>query len=106
MKYRVIIHQQEPLDLTVVGENGEVATFRFEDGHGISDYYYAKIDHNTDSLKVWEELSNQAYNIQYREWRHEPTMEQIITDALDWIGPLVPNDQWEQDDTIWANINF
>lgn len=103
MKYRVIIHQQEPLDLTVVGENGGISNFFYEEGHGTSEYYHAKLDGSIKSETIWDQLA-EADHIQYKDWEDHPTLEQVISDALDWIAPMVEADQCERDDNIWSNI--
>ena len=56
-----------------------------------------------DPKNVWGDLAENG-NIQYKDWADDPTLEEVILDALDWIAPMVEADQWERDDSIWSNI--
>ena len=102
MKYRVI-KNSDTLNLTIVVEDGGIASAYDSGDEVITEYYGHRLD-EIDGEDVWNELSNGKMYI--KGWEdHRPTEEELIADALDWLVFPAPK-KWELDNNIYSHLNL
>ncbi len=107
-RYR-IIDNQDYLEFGILTDDGGVATFHHNGDCVVTTYYQNRVTNiDNDSilydLSYWEWLAlGKAY---VKDWDYTPTQQELIEDALDWLCPQHPKDEWVLDYKILKEINI
>jgi len=101
MKYRVIQSQVDE-SLDIITEDGGVASLHHNGDHYITTYYQRNLNDCDLNNYIWDELSEDKTYM--TDWDGDPTTSEVITDALNWLAPHVPADEWVSDNSIWAHV--
>lgn len=100
MKYRINDSYQDA-SLDIIIEDGSIASVFYSDGNLVTHYYQTKLTQIDKTNYVWDELSKGQ--ILYHDWTREPTREEVISDALNFLAYPHP-ESWELDNTIFIDI--
>jgi len=102
MKYRVIkSNVDESFD--VITEDGGCTYIYYGDSRWVSNYYKGRIgDLKGREEEFWMELQDMGLYVNTWEDK-EPTEEELIQDALDWMVFPSPS-SWEVDEALFDNI--
>lgn len=101
MKYRII---QDQDSITILVEDGGVATIDFIESGYRTEYYQNRIDESVGSDDIWEVLAEGEMYISDDWTDPSVNVEMLIQEALAWLVFPSPQEGWERDDTIWSNI--
>ena len=97
-KFRVV-ESDDSDDVYIVTEDGGVAFFYMEGDTIVTEYYKERI--TKDSIDL-SELDEGAQC--YKDWKVEPSIEEIVEDALVWLSPTTPIEAWLEDKTLFPNL--
>lgn len=100
MKYRIHDSYQDG-SLDIITEDGGIASVYHNGDNMVTNYYQTRLTEINKDEYIWDELSNSK--VYCHDWDGEPTKEQLITDALDWLVYPRPKN-WELDNTIFIDI--
>lgn len=101
MKFRINTIDKNEFD--VITEDGGIASIYESDNCFQTMYYQTRLTEISEDVhtEVWDDLSEgKAY---LKEWDGDPSVEELIQDALEWLVFPQP-DKWERDDTIFQNV--
>ena len=103
MKYKLLVDQQ---DKDLITEDGGVVTLHHNGERFISSYYQRRLtDCDPKADSVWDELAEGKMYV--KEWRDkDPSEEEFIEDALDWLVMPRPALGFERDDSLFPEFNF
>ena len=100
MKYRVIQSKTDG-SLDIVTETGGVASFYHNGENFVTSYFQRGLNECTPNNYLWDELSQGK--VYFKDWEGEPTEEEIVDDALNWLVFPQPQ-EWEQDNNLYTNF--
>lgn len=92
-------------DLTFVTEYGDICCFVGEWEETRTEYYQLSVydaKARTPHLDIWSALAEGEMYI--NDWKRRPTVKKFIKDAITWLCSEYADDEWVQDDTLFAHI--
>jgi hypothetical protein len=99
MKYKIFHHSDNSYD--VITEDGGVAAFYHNDECFVTHYYQGRLTDCNPEGSLWDQLSESKVYINDWEGSDEPTEEEVVKDALEWLVFPAPAEGWELDQSIW-----
>lgn len=101
MKYNLVTNIDGGFD--VFTEDGGVASVQCVDGQYSTTYYQRRLTEMTaEDDNMWSYLAEgKAYT---KDWEHDPTIEEAVMDALDWLVITTP-DEWVLDTELFIEPN-
>lgn len=102
MKYRVNRTYKDG-SFEVITEDGGVAAVHHNGSNYVTTYYGVRLTDCDINNYIWDELSkDKTY---FKDWEGDDALEiDMILDALEWLVFPSPQEEWEQDDTIWTEF--
>ena len=100
MRYRVIDSKVDE-SFDIITENGGVVSIHHNGENWVSSYYQSKLTECKSDDYIWDILSDSK--IYVYDWESEPTKEDIIKDALDWLVFPKP-ESWEIDNDLFLEF--
>ena len=102
MKYKIFHHSDNSYD--IITEDGGVAAFYHNDENYVTHYYQGRLTDCKPEGPLWDQLSESKVYIKDWEGSDEPTEEEVIKDALEWLVFPAPAEGWELDQSIWSEF--
>lgn len=100
MKYRVITNTIDG-SFDIVTERGGVASFYYNGENFVTSYFQRGLNECDPQNYLWHELFQGR--VYFKDWDEEPTEEEAINDALNWLVFPQPA-EWEQDDSLYTDF--
>ena len=100
MKYRIIYSKVDE-SFDIITEKGGVASFHYNGDNFVTSYFQKGLNECNPDNYLWDELSQGK--VYFKDWEAEPTEEEAIEDALNWLVFPQP-DEWEQDDSLYTDF--
>lgn len=100
MKYRILDSRIDK-EYDIITEDGGVVSVYHNGENWISTYYQSRLTDFPSEEYIWDALSDSKTYV--FTWEIEPTKEEVIKDALEWLVFPRP-DVWEIDNDLFLNF--
>ena len=100
MNYR-IVNSTVDESFDIITETGGVASFHHNGENYVSTYFSKSLVDCDPSGYVWDELSQEK--VYFNDWDKEPTKEEAIKDALEWLV-FPPPPEWVEDNSLYTDF--